>query len=112
MSAAPPLDPYYDRPDGFMELLEGDWNGFRHKGQSYRAKPVRQGLWEIAGLGPVYQVDLGEGTCECPHHTHRLAPGERCKHIDAILVLMSLLGEPVATEELEMTDEELKALFR
>lgn len=46
----------------------------------------------MGSKGTSYDVWLGDCRCNCPHHTHRLVPGERCRHLDMAIANLTAQG--------------------
>ena len=79
------LDPLHDQSEGTCEELG-------------------RGRWLVRGRAGSYLVDVKAGQCCCPHHQHRLSPGEYCRHLKMLrthLEREGLMSCPFCTEEAE-----------
>lgn len=89
-------DLMYGKPEGACEWIGGD-------------------RWLVKGKARTYCLDVGEWDCTCPDHQCRRVPGESCKHLEILRAHRERLGiteKESKAAAIQMTDEELRDLFR
>ena len=105
-----PLDILWEQPDGVWEEHPGGRWLFRWERTTYQIRPVADDpdSWIIKGTGGEYRYDAAVGDCTCKGHAYHKS---RCRHIRAMIAFLEAVGSTSKSNEVELTEEELKKLF-
>jgi hypothetical protein len=104
-------DLLWDRQNGYHEEHPGGRHLFRWENTTYHLRPVKDDpdMWIVKGTGGEYRCDGAVETCSCPGYMHHKT---RCKHLRALTAFNEARGATGQMDEEEMSEEQLRDLFR